>query len=164
MQKNTKYLLIGAIIVIIILFAVGRITTRSAKATTWADTNIPCLSNGHQNLAMHIHQIVTITVDGKSEVIPANVGIDTTCMAEVHTHDTSGEIHLESSSQKTYTLGDFFTVWGENIDRPGYTLAVTVDGKPVDDPASLILHDEQRISLVYTSSTSSLQSGTTTAE
>ena len=33
-------------------------------------------------------------------------------MAPLHTHDTSGIIHVESSVKRNYTLGEFLNTWG----------------------------------------------------
>ena len=46
--------------------------------------------------------------------MPANVGVTGLGMQVIHTHDASGEIHIESPRPFDFTLGDFFTVW----DRP----------------------------------------------
>ncbi len=33
-------------------------------------------------------------------------------MAPLHTHDTSGIIHVESNTVRPYTLGEFLNIWG----------------------------------------------------
>ena len=57
----------------------------------------------------------------------------------LHTHDTSGTVHMESSVARTFTLGDFFDVWGVRFtpsclgaycnDGNGNTLQVFVNGQ-----------------------------------
>ena len=37
------------------------------------------------------------------------------CFYWLHTHAADGIIHIESPVQRTYTLGDFFDVWGQNL-------------------------------------------------
>jgi hypothetical protein len=37
------------------------------------------------------------------------------CFYWLHTHQTDGIIHIESPSQQTYTLGDFFDLWGQKL-------------------------------------------------
>ena len=46
--------------------------------------------------------------------VPHGIGIDTVAgiLAPLHTHDSSGIIHVESAVSRAYTLGDFFGVWG----------------------------------------------------
>src|SRR5207244_1694309 len=66
-----------------------------------------------ESLAFHIHQHLDIFVHGKQETVPALVGITAAGeFAVLHTHDTSGVMHVESPVQRTFTLGDFFNVWG----------------------------------------------------
>ena len=35
----------------------------------------------------------------------------------LHTHAADGIIHTESPVKRTYTLGDFFDIWGQPLDR-----------------------------------------------
>jgi hypothetical protein len=37
------------------------------------------------------------------------------CLYWLHTHDTTGVIHIESPAQRVYTLGEFFDVWGQPL-------------------------------------------------
>jgi hypothetical protein len=76
------------------------------------DIGLPILSA--EALAYHIHQHLDIWVNGKKVPVPADVGIDPGAqqLTVIHTHDSSGIIHVESPVKKTYTLGQFFDVWG----------------------------------------------------
>ena len=139
---------IAVVAVIVLLLSWNRIMGVDAK--TWEGTHVACLSGGHQNAGQHIHQRLSITVDGVPEVIPANIGVNPTCMAEVHTHDVSGELHVETiEADKRYSLGDFFVVWGKEFERPGYMLTMRLNGVENTAGASLILKDGQRIELEY---------------
>jgi hypothetical protein len=61
----------------------------------------------------HIHQHLDIYVDGRKVPVPALIGIDPAAgFAPLHVHDTSGVIHVESPTVRSYTLGEFFAVWG----------------------------------------------------
>lgn len=154
MKKNQTYILIGAVVLIAALFALGRFTSNSNSAGVWQDTQIACLPSGHQNLAFHIHPNLQIIVDGEAESIPANVGTPPSCMAEVHTHDSTGRLHVESADstkENTLTLNDFFAVWDRDIAREGYELSASVNGSSVEDPASVVLQDEMNIVLEYES-------------
>src|SRR3989338_1923756 len=92
----------------------------------WATANVNCLPS-HQNASLHIHQQLEILVDGQAEILPAEIGIVRGCMAELHTHDASGTIHLESvTAGKKFKLGDFFAVWRKPYEREGYKVAMTV--------------------------------------
>ena len=113
-----------------------------------------------RDLAMHDHTHVTVTVDGESVTVPGNVGHDedSRFAAEIHTHDTSGIVHVESPTDETFTLGQFFSEWGVALDEDhvgslgGTTeqeLTVWVGGKVHHgDPADIVLEDLVDVDLV----------------
>jgi len=112
----------------------------------------------HASIAMHIHPRLKIFIDGVEEKIPANVGISPTCMRSIHTHDDTGEMHLESRRVVDFKLKHFFAVWGQSFSRDqildyvrdeGHDIAVTVDGKPNREYGELVLRDEQEIVIEY---------------
>ena len=152
MGRNKTFWWIGVIVVI--LFAILIAPQFSGKVRDFrkrlALINADCIGNEGQNLAQDIHQTLKIIVDGVEQVIPANVGIISSCTAEVHTHDTTGLIHIETlTSGKTFKLKDFFTIWGEQFDRPGYEMNMTVNGNPDGNLSELVLKNEQQIVLIY---------------
>src|SRR5713226_790895 len=65
----------------------------------------------HKNIAFHIHMTLEIYILGKKQVIPANAGIPKGCMHIIHTHDKTGELHIESPYYHQFHLKDFFTIW-----------------------------------------------------
>ncbi|MBP6925816.1 MAG: hypothetical protein KBC22_02045 [Candidatus Pacebacteria bacterium] len=150
MNKKTGAIVGGIIILVIFLLVVGNKKTNQVVVSD-TGAEIPCLPRGHQQVAQHIHPNLSIIVDGVPEEIPADIGIEGACMREIHTHDTSGTIHIETAKLGTvYLLEDFFTVWNQPIERPGYNLVVTQDGEIVD-PENLVLVDHAAIVLQYTS-------------
>jgi hypothetical protein len=95
---------------------------------------IRCL--GAEQLLFHIHAHLTVFVHGVARRIPYGVGIPGaqatatpagpyvgagTCFYWLHTHAADGIIHIESPVARTFTLGDFFDVWGQKLgsDRVG---------------------------------------------
>lgn len=66
-------------------------------------------------------------------------------MAPLHTHDDSGTVHIETSVNRNYTLGEFLKIWG--IDLDGKSVKASVAGKPIADFRSHILKDTERIML-----------------
>jgi hypothetical protein len=98
---------------------------------------------GEQAL-LHIHAHLAIFVDGAPRQVPQSVGIPGSCLYWLHTHAPDGIIHVESPVQRTFTLGDFFDIWGQPLgpDRVGpATGPVTAiyngrlyDGSPRDIP------------------------------
>ena len=89
-------------------------------------------------------------MDGIEETIPASVGNVSRCTAEIHTHDLTGTIHVESpSATREFFFKDVLTVWGRALERPGYALEMTVDGAPSTEGEELMLKDKQQITLNY---------------
>lgn len=150
MKKYLPYLIGGIVLIILlVLLSWNRLTGQS---NYWPGTKIACLSLGHRNAVLHIHPRLNITVDGRPEEISANIGLTAVCMSELHTHDSSGTIHAESTEiSRTFTLKDFLAVWGKSLERPGYHLTMTVNGLANNSLGSLVLQDGQQIVLSYQS-------------
>lgn len=149
----------GIILTLVVTLVLGGLlvwgmSNRENTVTYFKNTDVACLPNGHQNLAFHIHPKMRITVDGVPEVIPANIGITNTCMSEVHTHDATGEIHVESVNGERLqylTLKHFFDVWGVSPEREGYTLEMYLDGQKKESLTDIPLIDHSLIEFKYTS-------------
>ena len=149
--KNILYT-VGLIVLVGGLFIYPVVTDPNRPLIkAWNAAGIGCLA-GHTNLSQHIHQQISITVDGNEEKIPGNTGIVPACMAELHVHDGEPNlIHLESiAAGKKFKLSDFFIVYGKPLIREGYKLEVTLNGAKVEDPANLILEDKQILAVKYT--------------
>jgi hypothetical protein len=113
--------------------------------------NLNALSQ--EALAYHIHQHLDIYLNGKPIAVPALIGInDGAYLTELHTHDASGIIHVESeSADKNYTLGSFFAEWGIHLNSKcvgaycqGYTWYVN-GKKQTGHPWNLVLRAHQVI-------------------
>jgi hypothetical protein len=112
----------------------------------------------NEGQVIHIHQHLDIFVNGKHEVVPTNIGIyDGQFLTELHTHDASGIIHVESPTKRRFDLGQFFGVWGVRLNTDcvgGYCGQVTpwrvyVNGQLyTGDPAALELKEHQEIAFV----------------
>ena len=72
---------------------------------------------GSENLQVHYHSHLDIDVRGQKITVPANIGIDTKnrAITALHTHDTSGVVHIESAQDVPFTLGQLFTEWGQPL-------------------------------------------------
>ena len=83
-----------------------------------------------EQTVFHIHAHLTIFVNGAARQVPAGIGIPGaqatqspqgpfietgTCFYWLHTHASDGIIHIESPVQRTYTLGNFFDIWGQPL-------------------------------------------------
>ncbi|CAD6546772.1 hypothetical protein ACFQ3P_04995 [Paraburkholderia sabiae] len=67
--------------------------------------------------AYHVHAHLAIINNGQWLALPKNVGILSQCNYEMHTHDQTGIIHIETPSVKNFTLGQFFDIWGQTLSR-----------------------------------------------
>ncbi|GGO84930.1 hypothetical protein GCM10011584_03670 [Nocardioides phosphati] len=120
---------------------------------------------GGEGAEEHIHAHLDVLVDGQPVSVPALIGIDESAhqISPLHTHDTSGVIHIESPKKADFSLGQFLTEWQVSVSQThlggldankGNTLTVYVNGKEVSgDPAAIILHAHDEIALVYGPST-----------
>jgi hypothetical protein len=120
---------------------------------------LPALAQ--EGTALHIHQHLDLFVDGRRATVPAGIGIDELegFISPLHTHDESGVIHVESPDVRTFTLGQFFAVWGLRLTPSclgGYcttgsrSLRVFVDGKRFSgDPRLLPLAEHEEIVVAY---------------
>jgi hypothetical protein len=106
-----------------------------------------------EGLALHIHQHLDLYVGGRRVTVPAAIGIDIPqqFITEVHTHDTSGVIHVESPNVRKFTLGQFFGEWGVKltsrcVGRYCGSVHWWLNGRAMHgDPASLVLREHEEI-------------------
>ncbi|MEK6926239.1 MAG: hypothetical protein AABW50_03090 [Nanoarchaeota archaeon] len=113
----------------------------------------------HQNLKNHIHQDLEIIIDGIQQAIPSNVGIAPGIMRPIHTHDSTGEIHVEGPCVRDFTLGEFFNIWNKEFDATKIfdkttengTLNLYVNGQESTEFRNLVLREGSEISIKYTS-------------
>jgi hypothetical protein len=87
---------------------------------------------GFEGTALHTHQHLDLFVDGKRVVVPAGIGIDPAgrFISPLHTHDTSGVIHVESPTVRPFTLGELFGVWASGSVRAGWAGTSTAAAGP----------------------------------
>jgi len=79
---------------------------------------------------IHIHQHLAIYDHGKAVTIPQFIGIPQAarCIYWLHTHTPDGIIHVEAPMDRSFTLGDFFAVWGQPLDKKHAASAVAKRG------------------------------------
>ncbi|MHB8546241.1 MAG: hypothetical protein ACYDAJ_05700 [Nitrosotalea sp.] len=108
-----------------------------------------------EGTVFHVHAHLDLIVDSKQVTIPAGIGIKPNeCLYWLHTHNTSGVIHIESPTQSKFTLGQFIQVWDdtpgisptfEELTHGDKNLKVFVNGTEVNDrydTIQLSAHDE----------------------
>jgi hypothetical protein len=124
-----------------------------------------------ETLTVHYHAHLDVLVDGSPVPVPAGLGINagpdgglpehgSPGIAPLHTHDTSGVLHIEASRDDTFTLGQVFTEWDVALsagrvggytsgDPAGRQVGVYVDGKRyAGDPTRIVLKPHEEIAVV----------------
>jgi hypothetical protein len=126
-------------------------TARQGPAAAQGEMISGIACDAMEGARIHIHQHLVLIDHGNPVPIPPDVGQVPahSCLYWIHTHTPDGIIHIESPQSRTFTLGDFFAIWGQPISRThvasmragkGTTLKVWVNGKPYDgDPAAIPL-------------------------
>lgn len=122
---------------------------------------------------MHDHISLNVTIDGTPIIVPIHIGMNQTWifadpllyanhildkygmggMSPLHTHDSSGIIHVEFNKIRYYTLGEFLDIW-KGLNTDGKNVMVTVDGSPVSEFRSIVLNNGSKIVLDITSKVS----------
>jgi hypothetical protein len=134
------------------------LSTVAGAATGATVDGIRCDTD--EQVAYHIHTHLAIYVDGAPRTVPAGIGIvepqlessphgmfaqASRCYYWLHVHAADGVIHIESPTEETYTLGQFFDIWNQPlaIGRVGPAsgaMTIFVDGKPyTGDPRAIPL-------------------------
>jgi hypothetical protein len=167
--KRKRNFIIGTITCIVIIGVLIGITTAvsafsSSNNTATSDVNqlAPPVDNiqcdAAEQLAFHIHAHLSIYIDGKAVPLPAQVGITNTCFYWLHTHDTSGVIHMEAPQVVTLRLGTFLKMWRDQFPQLQYPTQLSsttgwkiyIDGEPYNGNFNTIqLKSHELITLAY---------------
>jgi hypothetical protein len=112
------------------------------------------------DIGYHVHAELKVYVNGKQTTVPANLGIDPQgrFISPIHTHDTTGVVHMESTRYYPFTLGEFVNVWGVDFTDNqlgeykagnGNVLQLWVNGKQVADPVNYKMKPHDIMILAY---------------
>ncbi|MGI8800790.1 MAG: hypothetical protein ACR2KV_01250 [Solirubrobacteraceae bacterium] len=137
-------------------FGLGTTQNEAAGATV---DGVQCQQS--EQVRYHIHSHLAVFVNGRPGTIPEGIGIAPprttqksgtglfvaggSCFYWLHSHTDDGVIHVESPSQRIYTLGNYFDIWNQPLSRARVGAAsgpVTayVNGRPfTGDPRSISL-------------------------
>jgi hypothetical protein len=109
-------------------------------------------------LTVHYHAHLDIFVNGGSQPVAPSIGrVDQSFFSPLHTHATSGLIHIEAASDQRFTLAMLFTEWGVRLTddcvggycRPATTINAYVDGNADSEPLpTIMLKKGEEIALV----------------
>jgi hypothetical protein len=108
----------------------------------------------------HVHALLSVFVEGEPVLVPADIGIDRTTgyHSPLHTHTPDGIIHFEADDPASFTLGQFFTMWGVEFasDRlgdmqaqGGSSVHVVVNGAPIEDPGTYEINEGDNVVVAY---------------
>jgi len=141
-----------ALVALLVLFKVQSGTQINGQPVA----NIRC--DAGEQLAVHYHAHIDLIYRGSPVTIPAQTGITGSCFYWMHTHQTTGIIHIEApkdSANRQFTTGDFFAVWNQPLTSrrvatftlgKGDQVKVWVDGKPyTGDPAKVVLRSHTQV-------------------
>ena len=173
MDKRVLIIATAALICVVAAFALLNSspgttpgTTLSATPSTSQTQSNPCLTMPAKEISLtesttllfHVHPVLSITILGTPQILPDNVGRTDTVLRPIHTHDSTGTLHVESPCVRDYTLGDFFSIWGQEFNSTcimghcndgTHSVRMSVDGSPSDAFESLVLKDGQYIVISY---------------
>jgi len=137
------------------LLAMGAVALAAAPTGETID-GIRC--DRAEGSVFHIHQHLALFEHGRSVTVPDDVGrpIVGQCLYWLHTHTADGIIHVEAPAFRSFTLGNFFDIWGVPLSRTAAgaarvkagALRVYVDLQPYrGDPRAIGLAQHTDITL-----------------
>jgi len=90
-----------------------------------------CGLNPPQTFALYTH--VSIILNNEAQSIPGDVGAspqgNTHCFYTLHTHNSSGLVHVTPTAAGTFTLGNFFQIWKQSLTN---TNLAGIEGLPIE--------------------------------
>jgi hypothetical protein len=111
-----------------------------------------------ESLTVHYHAHLDIFVNGRSEPVASSIGREgDTFFSPLHTHASSGMIHIEAPRDRRFTLGMLFTEWGVRLTRncaggycrPATRINAYIDGHRTREALSaIVLRKGEEIALV----------------
>ena len=114
---------------------------------------------------IHWHAKLDIVIDGRTLVIPANIGIKENEHAVIHTHEPDNILHIEQfPNETTMKVGYFFDIWSYHINKTvifnetcildkcndaEHEVVMTVNGQRNDQYNDYVMKDNDKIKIEY---------------
>jgi hypothetical protein len=188
-RRRRRNMTILTVVIVLVVLGAGSLTTllivrahqpqspHDANATApyeeaVYDPSYPPVDNVYcdqlEQSVEHIHAHLTIWINGAQSALPQYVGIPQSsdgsgsadCYYWLHTHDSTGIIHIESPSTEPFTLGQFFDEWNTEFNSLGFPSqlllnsgwTVWTNGKPYKGTLdSVTLASHELITIAYNS-------------
>ena len=151
-SSKNKYIALGVIaaIVAVVAYVVHNSDNTIDNSFPSID-GIPCETQEYSTF--HVHAHMDIFVNDQHVGIPAQIGITNSCLYWLHTHTSDGIIHIESPTEREFTIGQFLDIWkstSKTSTIPGNDPIIFVNGNLLStklNNTAMNAHDE--IVLVY---------------
>jgi len=144
------YWIIGIITVIAFIgIGVFAYMTQPKPITLKTNREIALTCTTDMATQFHIHPVLKIVINGQNQEIPKDIGITPSCMNSLHTHDNTGEIHVEAPEKRDFNLSDFFAVWGKDMRSFGKNMKMTVNGQENTEYENYLMNDHDQIELIF---------------
>lgn len=128
---------------------ITNIITQQARAQ---DPIYQCIAS--DNLPYQAYVSVSVTVNGEVTEVPASIGISDNCLRPMHTHDSTGLLHIVYDRPYDFKIGHFLWYWGFNIQE--YDATVYVNGVKQDAYLDTVLRDGMTIIMDFRSKPSGI--------
>lgn len=152
--SNFPWMWVGTALVVVVV--IGFIFLASRQSAVQAES-VEC--NRTEQMGYHVHANLKIYINGENVPVTPNTGVRSDCMFWLHTHDSSGTIHVEGPRAMNFTLGQFLKIWDKTLsptELMGYKvegekqIKVYVDGQEyTGDPAQVPLKSRTVVTLEY---------------
>jgi len=136
--RRRRFTLIGIIVAAVVLvgtiaayaiYSNGQPQTESIVNSTYQPVDgIYC--DKQEQSAFHIHTHLSIFIDGQPVPLSQGIGIasDSSCLYWLHTHDTTGVIHIEAPAGHSFVVGNFFDEWSTQFSGLKYPSQLDLNG------------------------------------
>ena len=152
--EHKVFIGIGLATILILVGGVSLLSLQQSKEASVPERQVVS-RNG-----IHWHPRLTILIKGEKQEVSANIGIGGVHQP-IHTHDTSGTLHLEVNGLVTkdeIELGRFFQIWGKEFNSTAIldkkngsegSVKMSVNGKENKDFENYLMKDKDNIEIRY---------------